>query len=827
MTVAVETKAGAVSSNVQYRAFSAIFFLSGATSLVYQIAWMRKLSLFFGSDVYSTAVTLGAFMAGLCAGSWLAGRLGRRLTRPLFAYGAIEIGVAIYALAFAAILGLFDPLLTDIYQRTFVADSAIYQIVRAAIAFAILLPPTALMGATLPLVIQHFAVADRILGSRLGYFYATNTIGALVGTLAAGFVLLPRIGVTATVVMAAAINAAIGLAGLWLGTAAGPVKLETAELSVAQNKPQMARVLVLAAMAMSGFAALALEVSWTRVLVQSFSATVYAFAIMLVAFLFGIYWGSLRESGVVDRRERPAARLVMLEFGLSAYVAALSVLTYLVPSVFGFLVWSLTAVTAGNFGLASVIAQFVAASILIIPATIMLGATFPLAIKIYSRDIRERAGDTGTIYAANTFGALLGSLAGGFLLIPAFGVHGSLIAIACFFLLAALILNPLGEKPRDRRQTFIAGTAVAVGVACGAAVLVLPQQTVVNFNMQRSTHPEVIYHGEGVSHTVDIVRTPTQQTLMMIDGNIEADTTLIQRRHFILKAHLPLLLNRDPRDVAVVGLGLGVTLSATTHNPAVDHIQVIELTPEMLRAQQYLRHVTDNVLANPKVSVLIDDGRNFLNRSTAKFDVITADPIHPRISGVGYLYTREYYEAVRSHLRPGGYILQWMPMYAISRKSFDVAFRTFAGVFPNASFWYVRGHGLFVAGLDKFTIDYQALRERFAAPEVRRDFESIGLRSPEELMSHLLMDDQHIASYLQAEESLGPVINTDDDSYLEYATPHEFLERTKSIVDALAPFAGWDRSRLVGASPSELALIEDLSAKRLSVLDSELEQPVE
>src|SRR5262245_58749744 len=170
-------------------------------------------------------------------------------------------------------------------------------------------------------------------------------------------------------------------------------------------------------MAVSGFAALALEVVWTRILIQSFSATVYDFAIMLAAFLFGIYWGSSRWSRNVDRGERRVTRLMVLEFGLFAYVAGLGVLTYLVPNVFGFLLWSLTAVTAGNFGLASIIAQFIAASILIIPATIMLGATFPLAIKIYSTDIRERAGDTGAIYAANTLGALLGAIFAGFVFI--------------------------------------------------------------------------------------------------------------------------------------------------------------------------------------------------------------------------------------------------------------------------------------------------------------------------------------------------------------------------------------------------------------------------
>ena len=344
--------------------------------------------------------------------------------------------------------------------------------------------------------------------------------------------------------------------------------------------------------------------------------------------------------------------------------------------------------------------------------------------------------------------------------------------------------------------------------------------------MQQSTRPDVIYHGEGIAHTVDIIRTPTSDTLMMVDGNVEADTTLVQRRHFILKAHLPLLLNRDPKDVAVIGLGLGVTLAATARNPAVDRIRVIELTPEMVEAQRYLRLLTDNVLSSPKVNLLIDDGRDFLNRSTEQFDMITADPIHPRITGVGYLYTAEYYKAVRAHLKPGGYILQWMPMYAISRKSFDVAFRTFAGVFPHASFWYVRSHGLFVAGLDPLTIDFAEVSKRFDYPAVRRDFESIGIRSPHQLLGHLLMDEEHVSQYLRGASALGDTVNTDDNSNLEYATPFEFLQGTKPIIRALMPLAGFDRARIVGAGAANLAQIDSHYAERQSELIDELDRPI-
>lgn len=833
MLAAIETMSSAFGSTEYVEAksggglrlFSLIFFFSGATSLVYQVAWMRKLSLFFGSDVYSAAVTLAAFMGGLCIGSWLSGKLARSLSRPLFAYCAVEAAVAIYAIAFSAILHLFDPLLTSVYRDSFVSQPWIYQLLRAVVAFAALLTPTALMGATLPLVVQHFAVTDRILGRRLGHFYAMNTMGAFAGTLIAGFALLPLFGIWRSIALAAGVNFAIACAAVALAKRSAPVATEPPSFTHAAK--QSRRSLAIVAIGISGFSALALEVVWMRILVLSFSATVYAFSIMLACFLAGIFIGSEREAGRVDGLKRPAERLVRIELALCAYVALLGVLTYVVPAFFGTLLWGLTAVTGGSFGASSVVAQFIAAAILIIWPTIWLGAAFPLTIKVYSNDIRLRAVDTGIVYSANTFGALAGALGAGFVLIPLLGARDSLFAISALFLLAAIVLNPLAERPAEAHDRPLRVAATVAAILLAIAGVFLPRQILANFNMQQNTNPDVIYRGEGVAHTVDIIRTPANNTLMMVDGNVEADTTLIQRRHFILKAHLPLLLNRDPKDVAVVGLGLGITLAATARNPAVDRIRVVELSPEMVEAQRHLRSLTDNVLDNPKVRLLIDDGRNFLNRSTEQFDMITADPIHPRVTGVGYLYTTEYYKAVQAHLKPGGYILQWMPMYAISRKSFDVAFRTFVSVFPHASFWYVRSHGLFVAGLDPLTIDFATVSARFKDPAVRQDFASIGIQSPHQLLGHLLMDEQHIARYLQAASALGSAINTDDNSYLEYATPFEFLQRTKPIVQALMPFAGFDRTRIVGASAADLAEIDRLYVSRQSELVDELDRPVE
>ena len=814
-------------ARLQFRIFSLIFFVSGGTSLVYQVAWVRELSLFFGSDVYSAAITLAAFMGGLGCGSWLAGRAAGWLRRPLLAYGILEILIAFYVLAFPSILGLFDPMLSATYDGSQLYLPPAYQATRAVAAFLVLVLPTALMGATLPIIIQHFAVSQRRLGSRVGHFYALNTLGALTGTVASGFLLLPLLGVKDSMAIAASLNLLAGCAAIGMGLAAAPGTRPAIAAVETRSTPAPGRRLVLLALALSGFAALAMEVAWMRILVQSFSATAYAFSIMLACFLLGIFLGSRAESKQVDARPDPARRLIQIEISLAVYVAALAIVIVWLPDFFGTFLWGLAAITGGNFGVASVASQAIAAGLLILLPTIWLGASFPLAVKVYARDIKERAADTGSLYAANTIGALLGALCAGFLFIPLVGARFTLLVIAGIFLLAAFVLLPLAARTQaqgGRRPIF---ACTAAGLAFAIVALALPQRIVANFNMQTNADPTVIYHGEGVAHTVDIIRTASDDTLMMVNGNIEADTTLVQRRHFILKAHLPLLLHPDPKDVGVIGLGLGITLSAMTRNPAVQDVRLIELSPEMVEAHEQLRSLTGDVLADPRVHLLIDDGRNFLDRSPEKFDVITVDPIHPRISGVGYLYTREYYEAARAHLKDGGYILQWMPMYAVSRKSFDVALRTFAGVFPHASFWYVRGHGLLVGSTEPMQIDFAQIVTRMDHPALRRDFDSIGMHSPYNLMAHLLMDERHIALYLASAGRLGDEINTDDNAYLEYHTPHEFLEQTRSILEALVPFAGWDRSILVNASAIDIAAIDHASAARLSILFDELDSPID
>ena len=809
----------------------ALFFLSGAVSLIFQVVWVKHLSLFFGSDARSAAITLSVFMGGLALGSLLSSRISERTTRPLFIYGVCEILIALSAYAVPLILDALQGTYRDVYVASFGGSEDAAYLFKTVTAIAALLVPTTLMGATLPLVVRAFARDIRELGYQAGRFYAFNTFGALVGTLTAGFLFLPRLGTMSTVDVAVAVGLVVGIASIlvdlyWIPRPAPPLHAEKKSPAVAAGLSR--RAIILFVVALSGAAALALEVVWMRVLVQSFSGTVYAFSIMLASFLFGIYFGSLLVSKSVDDHKNPAEMLVMLQIGLGLSVAGLAVATFSVPTLFSVLVWGGTNLSGGAFGPVSIAAQFIVAGVLILIPTILLGAMFPYAVRAYTGPVSGQALGTGRVLAANTAGSVVGSLLGGFVILPAVGARGGLIVIGLIFILngAALTVSNfrLTGARTWRRPTYVAMLAVAAASITGA--MILPRQTVANYGLQRSSTPELIYHGDGVSNSVDIVKNDEGNTIMMINGNVEADTTFLQRRHFVLKAHIPLLLHPNPADVAVIGLGLGVTLASTTNVPSVEKIRLVELSPEMVKAHGHLGDLTNNVLDNPKVQLRIDDGRNFMAMSDEMFDVITADPVHPRISGVGYLYTREYYETIKKRLRPGGVVAQWMPMYNISPQSFDAAFRTFAGVFPHASFWYVRGHGLFVAGNDPVKISCGRAEEAFRVPAIESDFASIDVQSAAELAGFLLMDSAHIAQYLERSQSRQIV--TDDNAYLEYQTPFEFLGRTEAIVPDLIANAGWSDDEVFDAD-CDLAFrtaARSIFTNRTQNILPELEEPI-
>jgi spermidine synthase len=811
--------------------FHALFFISGATSLIYEVSWTRMLSLVFGSDVYSATITLSVFMGGLALGSLLAGSWATRCHRPLAVFGLIEMTIGLSALAVPMILNAFHDGSKFVYLSQDESAPWIFHGFRVLSSAVTLLTPTTLMGATLPFLARHFVQRPEQLGSATGTLYATNTFGALVGTLLAGFALLPWLGMLSTVELAAALNLISGAVAVFAGSSRNrrvqPIEARDQTTSTRLGiPPSRTRGTVLVAMALSGLAALALEIVWMRILVQSFSATVYAFTIMLACFLFGIAYGSFRAAGQADRALAPGKVLAKLLLYLALSVTLLTLLSQVAAPLSSALTWGLTQISHGSFGVASIAAQLIVASLLIAVPTMLLGATFPFAVRALAPEPSEHASAIGRSYAASTAGAIGGSILSGFLILPALGAKFSLLVIAGVFAAAGLLVLIVPGHATRSHALPRAPLAIwaAIGATILAAAIALPPQTIANYGLQTSTRPNVVFHREGISATVDLIRNDAGATIMMINGNVEADTSLRQRRHFVLKAYVPLLLHRAPKDIAVVGLGLGVTLRSTARYPGVERIRLIELSPDIVEAHRYLKTLSGNVLADPRGKLRIDDARNFMSLSDETFDLITADPIHPRITGTGLLYTREYYQIIKARLRPGGIVAQWMPMYNISPRSFDVALRTFVQVFPDTSFWYVRGHGLLVATDGPTVIDCTNLTGMFDKPLVMADFNSIEIASPAQLLGHLLMDRDHIADYLT--RNTDRQINTDDNGYLEYQTPFEFLGRMDAIVPDVVQHAGWRADTILhGCSDQQQDDAAREFERRLSRIVPELREP--
>ena len=795
-----------------YVLFSIIFFLSGSASLIYQVIWMKEMSLFFGSDIYASAITLAAFMGGLALGAVLASLFADKIKRHLFLYGMLEISIGLYALFFHQVLDAFDPLLISAYATYFDNAPAAYHITRFSIAFTLLLVPTTFMGATLPVILKAFTRGRMELGKTTGHFYSINTFGALAGVFISGFFLLPYLGISNANLVAVSLNMLLGLVCVSFFRSRSVEFSEPSEGSESINVDapvkQSTKNAALLAVAVSGFCGLGLEVLWTRVLVQSFSATVYSFSMMLVAFLLGIAAGSKMMESRLKSSADALKILSKIQLLAGFSVALLACLAFLIPVLFGNLVWGLSAISPGWFGFASVFGSLFVSSLFILPSTVLLGASFPAAIKAYNNDLKSTGRDSGMVLFVNTLGSLAGALLTGLLLIPALGSLNALLLFSGIFLLNGAFVYGKTAGANPRKLAF--PTFITLLFILSAAYI--PRQVVLNYNMQQNKQPKVLYHSEDMTGYIDVIRNPKNETILSINGNIEADNSLTQLRHFILKAHLPLMFIPHPKRVLVVGLGLGITTSSILKHREIERVDVIELSPGIVKAQEHLKEVNQDVLSDRRLNLKIDDGRNYLKFTREKYDLITADPIHPRISGAGVLYTEEYYRFIWERLHENGVVLQWMPVYSISKQSFETAVRTMSKVFPDTTIWYVPGHALLlgIKAKNEAPPNFETFRREFADPDILNDLNRIMIDEPLDLLKLQILSSVELKKWL---ENSGPEkVNTENLAYLEYQTPFEFLHQPAKILDSLYGYWGNSRVRVIKAPAG---FVEALEGRRI------------
>ena len=734
-----------------------LYLLSGFAGLLYEIVWSRLLALQLGHTSGAISTVLAAFMGGLAAGAFFGGRAASRLTpaQALRAYAFLELLVAACAIALPLVLLATSPLLADLYGD---GPSAIFAIARIAFCLALVSIPAALMGATYPIAIRGCQALPR--GGRAErVLYASNAAGAALGAVATGFVLLPALGTARTIWLGVLVNViaaagAIYLAGQATIPASKPEQLHRRAFGAMADKrgsasPKPSRKLtdlpaarpVVAAVGLftSGLVALLCEVAWTRVFAMVLGPTIYAFSTMLVAFIGGIAIGAslgVRLCLGGSAAARLAWCLAVVGIGTAAALFAVDELPLLIGR------W--VAFSDGGF-VTLIVTEAALAAALLLPATVALGAVFPLGLALGVPSGPAAAAAAARLYAVNTTGAILGSLLAGFALIPAIGLRGTLLVgggLACAAG-SAIMLAAAGSRRRVAAAAIAVASVVSLAAAprwndallSSGAYKYAPYLRTLDMReaLEAGT---LLYYREGAAGTVSVRRSGGALSLA-IDGKIDASTggdMLTQK----LLAHLPLLIHPDPKRVAVVGLGSGVTAGAALTHP-LERLEIIEISPEVVEASRLFDPYSGGPLSDPRARLIVGDARTHftLQRGDSSlYDVIISEPSNPWMAGVAALFTREFFEASSARLASGGIMCQWAHTYDISDADLRAIVGTFRRVFADTTLWLIGDADLLLIGRLRAAGDPGAAIELgFQRAAIAADLATVNVKSPFSILS--------------------------------------------------------------------------------------------
>jgi spermidine synthase len=776
-----------------------LFFLSGAAALVYQVAWVRSFGLVFGGSHLAVATVLSVFMAGLALGGWWVGRRVDRRARILRFYARLELGIAASALAYVGLMAVYPTLYIPL-ARAVEGNPIALTAIRVLFATLAMIVPTTLMGGTLPVLARFATSGAKQLSRQLAFLYAFNTLGAVAGTLAAAFALLKLFGVGGTLFVAIAINTAIGLVALWIperafapSESAGkddePESREQPRSADAEPDaavPAAAYRMVLWGIGVSGFCALGYEVLWTRILSLVIGTSVYGFATILIAFLTGIAAGS-QVYGLLGRADRSTRFVsgsvltfaaVQIVIGITALVVTVAIRnlpTHTISFQRLFLgrdtsLWEARQWTN----------LFVAFTYMFVPAFFM-GVAFPLAGTVHAVYRRKVGGAVGEVLSYNTIGAILGAAVSGFVLIYAFGIERSLQILAV--LNVGLGISVAASLTRTRWAT----PAVFAGVlGVLVALAVFPdwghvwnrkyfaiyrnnQQDAFNtpFRIQDALdNTEVLFFREGIHETISVIRPKGGNQALVVNGKVVASTTRQDIQCQYTLGHLPMLLHPDPKRVFVLGLGTGMTLGAVSVHPELEQVVLAELEPFVSPAARSFAALNHDVLDNPKLQKVFADGRNYLLTVRERFDVITADPIHPWTRGSAYLYTEEYFRLAADRLTPGGVMGQWLPIYELTPEDVATVVRTFQQAFAYTALCLTQYDAELIGSNTPIEFDEEELARRMEAPAVASDLARVEMGSVDDFLSYFVAGTAGLREF----GSIG-VVNTDDNLQLEFSAP--------------------------------------------------------
>ncbi len=756
------------------------YFLSGGLGLVYQILWLRKLLLVFGSTVHAVSTVLTVFFGGLALGSWLFGRLiDRREGAGLRWYALLEVGVGLSAFATIPLFEWIRHVYIPIYRASGFAPQAL---VGASVlcAAAILLLPTTLLGGTFPVLSRFLIRSSQERGVKIASLYGINTAGAMAGTLLVYAIGLPILGLLRTLICAGVLNIGIGLLCLAFDRhleALGFHASSTRTAAWAERSPEASpgeRRWLLLAFGLSGCSAMVYEVAWTRALSLVLGSSIYAFCVMLATFLGGMALGSFWIRRDLRREPARVAWFIRMELALGAYgLASLFVFSQL-PEAFVAL-WPLT----GRSFSGLVWLQVSLSAFAMLVPTVLLGALFPLVSDLLTRQLGALGRRLGTAYAINTAGGIVGSFLSGFLLIPRWGLPGAVIAAALVNLSAGALIYVRFGAPR----WFVPRLAMAVASLAGAAwlsqaLLPLWQREVFAAGVylepdvyqqhslqDRLKNAKLLYYRDSLNATVS-VHQQQEHLFLKVGGKTDASTGLDMGTQ-VLSAHLPLLLHPQPKRVLVIGLGSGVTLGQAGRHD-VTTLHCAEIDPAVIEGARYFKEYNDHIHDDPRVRIYAADGRNFLLASPDQYDVIISEPSNPWMAGLGYLFTQEFYQLAKRRLAPGGIMCQWLQLYRMFPRDVKLMLKTFHEEFPSVSVWSsIPGDLLLLGSMEPHQIEYAELARRMSAPAIRDGLSRVKIDRPSVLLQMFRLGGREVDT-VTADITW---LHQDDQPWLEFSAP--------------------------------------------------------
>ena len=840
------------------------FFFSGAAGLIYQVVWTRMLTQIFGNTTYAIATVLSAFMAGLAIGSYLFGKIADRGKNDFLLYGILEAGVGIYGFAVPWLFRMAQKIYGPIFGLN-ESYPFIFNLVLFFLCFVLLVFPTLLMGATLPVLSRFFVRSFAQFGRRVGDLYATNTLGAVIGCAAGGFLLIPTLGMRNTVFVAATVNLVIAALILVVDRLRDKkpseftpeTAAEEAKTAEGEAAPSWLLWVLLISFGLSGFASLVYENAWTRALTLVIGSSIYSFTTMLVTFLIGLALGGFIYARFLGGREARLSTFGLIEIWVGLAALATIPLFERLPLIFVRLLQGF----GDTFTVFLYLQIFLSALVMFVP-TVLLGMTFPLVARLFTQSLYRVGSGVGSSYAANTVGAVLGAFAGGFILIPNIGVQNAIIfAVVMNLLIGCLLVWA------DLRMSMVPRLALGLVVLILAVFIpfrlprwdqhILTSGVTIYFDryeglptnslrLEEMKRDDVLFYREGLTTTVSVHRIPGSEYIYF-KSNGKIDGSYGDALSQLMTSYIPMLLHPKAEHALTIGLGSGMSAKALATFDSLKEIEVIEIEPAMIEASKFFdrafvkmdtlpmgvsfpaddgksrvwydkskkmlfykgvmkdeersrlmklsedrdyrgaidtlhrrarnsRH--SGVLEDKRVRVIPTDGRNYILATPKYYDVITAEPSNPWIAGVANLYTREFYQVIKSKIKDDGIFAQWFHNYSMSPDDFRMVFRTFVEAFPYVSLWSMKESDfLLIGSKQEHPFDYAAVKKVYDNNwMLRSDLDYLGLSDVYAVQGFYRMGKENLLNF-----SKGADINTDDGAQLEFSAPKSLRRATTEL----------------------------------------------